>query len=90
MQAAKKIVNTLTGLEFCDPNPHLLQYAISNKDVFVVVYDDVETESQEKYSEGDLKEMSMKALQEIADRLEVECDRRRKDSLISGILESTR
>lgn len=90
MQAIKSILNKKTGVEF-EPNPNLIAYAKGDPDTFKLVMHEVEGEEvEESYTEEELKTYSMKELQRIVDDLEIECDKRRKDSLIDAILKHGR
>lgn len=90
MQSIKCVFNTKTGVEF-DPNPNLIAYAKSDPESYRLVMHEVEGEEEpEVYTEDQLKGYSMKELQKIADDFEIECDRRRKDSLIDAILKHGR
>ena len=81
------ILNTKTNVIFENPGKDLVAYAKAAPEDFKFVYDDEpEVEKDVVYTEDNLKAMSMKDLQVIAEALEVECDKRRKDSLIDGIL----
>lgn len=87
MKVPIKLINKRTNAEFDNPNKHLILYATNNPD-FEFVYGEVKASEPEveSYSLEALKAMSMKDLQTIVDGLEIECDKRRKDSMIDGIL----
>ena len=86
MPNIKEIVNMRTGVAF-DNNPNLLAYAMSDPTMFKIVYDEAQGGVEEEtYTEEQLKAMNMRDLQLIADNKQIACDRRRKDSLIDGIL----
>ena len=85
MQVVQKVINLKTGLEFVNPNNNLVQYAKNDTD-FKVVYEEVDSKEEEKFTEEGLKCMSVKDLQGICDSLEIECDRRKKDAMIDAIL----
>lgn len=90
MKIIKKLVNKRTNQIFIDPNPHLVAYAKNNPD-FVEEVEEVPGETLEKaYSYDFLKTMNMKDLKTLADSLEVDCDRRDKETLINGILKAGR
>lgn len=86
MQVIEKVINTLTGQEFVNPNQNLIVHA-QNENYFKIVYKEVEGEDKpEKFTESGLKCMSVKDLQNICESLEIECDRRKKDAMIDAIL----
>ena len=86
MQEIDKIVNTKTGIEFPNPNNHLVQYAKGDS-AFKFIYKEVDREPEpEHFTEEGLKCMSVKDLQGIVDSLEIECDKRKKDAMIDAIL----
>jgi len=88
MLKAIKVVNKKTGLEF-EANVNLIAYAKSDPGSYKIVYEEDNTPKPVKaHDMDDLKEMSMKDLQKLAEGLE--CDKRRKDSLIDAILEAGR
>lgn len=86
MQIPIKIVNKKTNVIFENPNSNLLAYAKSDPSSFEITYEEVQGEVKERLSEEKLKEMNMKDLQTLAEGLE--CDKRRKDSLIDAILKA--
>lgn len=73
---------------FEQPGKDLLQYAKMNPEDFIFKYDgEEESEAQpHMYSTDELKSMSMKDLQTLAEAFELDCDKRRKESLIDAIL----
>ena len=86
MQVVDKIVNRETGMEFVNPNQHLVQYA-ANDSKYKITYKEVDGEEPEdRFTEDGLKCMSVKDLQGICESLEIEADRRKKDAMIDAIL----
>jgi len=89
MKTPKSVKNTVTGRVFTDLDKNLLDYAKSDTATFLIIYDEEESEPEEKsYTEEQLKALSMKDLQTLAEDLD--CDKRRKDSLIDAILNKGR
>lgn len=89
MKIIKAILNTKTGNEFLDPGKDLIAYAKGDPSSYEFVYEETEEEAQDEvYTEEQLKALSMKDLQLLAEDLE--CDKRRKDSLIDAILNKGR
>lgn len=86
MPTVKEIVNVRTGEVFA-ANQNLVMYAKSEPGTFNIIYND-ETQplAAAKYTEDSLKIMNMRDLQTIAEGMNLNCDRRKKDSLIDGIL----
>lgn len=89
MKIVTKLINKRTNEIFVEPNPHLVAYAKDNPD-FSFEYDEVPGEVEKSYSHDMLRAMNMKDLQTLAESLGVECDKRRKDDLIDGILKAGR
>ena len=88
MLKAIKVINKKTGLEF-DANVNLIAYAKGDPGTYKIVYEEDNSPKPLKaHDPDDLKAMSMKDLQKLADGLD--CDKRRKDSLIDAILEAGR
>ena len=85
MQVVQKVINLKTGLEFVNPNNNLVQYAKGDSD-YKLIYEEVDSKEEEKFTEEGLKCMSVKDLQGICDSLEIECDKRKKDAMIDAIL----
>jgi len=85
MQVVQKVINLKTGLEFVNPNNNLVQYAKNDPD-YKLIYEEVDSKEEEKFTEEGLKCMSVKDLQGICDSLEIECDKRKKDAMIDAIL----
>ena len=89
MKTIKSIINTRTGNEFENPNKDLIAYAKGDTASFEIVYEETADEdTPEVYTEEQLKALSMKDLQLLAEDLD--CDKRRKDSLIDAILNKGR
>lgn len=89
MKELVHIVNVKTNVIFESPNSNLIAYAKGDPSSFRMVYRETdEVPEPKKYSEDALKAMSVKDLQLLAEGLD--CDKRRKDSLIDAILEAGR
>ena len=88
MQKVIEVKNRKTGMSFEYPGKDLLQYAKMNPDDFSFKYETVEDTEEKKhlYTTDELKSMSMKDLQTLAEAFELDCDKRRKESLIDAIL----
>ena len=88
MEKVKEIKNVKSGLSFSYPGNDLIAYAKQDPSTFVFIHEDDPTEEVKKqtFCEDELKAMSMKDLQTIADGYDLECDRRVKDKLIDAIL----